>query len=216
MTHVPANPKIYHITHVDNLAAITRAGALWSDAKRLELELDSEVVGILNIKERRLKHLTVMCHPGTNVGEYVPFYFCPRSIMLYVLYKGNLPGLTYRGGQGPIIHLVADLRRTVAWAEANGHRWAFSDRNAAAAYADFFSDLDDLDQVNWDAIEARDFRDASVSEGKQAEFLVHESFPWKLVEKIGVINAPVLQRVEGVLAEAAHKPLAKCEPLWYY
>ncbi|HEV7517961.1 MAG TPA: DarT ssDNA thymidine ADP-ribosyltransferase family protein [Thermoanaerobaculia bacterium] len=42
---VPERPKIFHITHVDNLPAILEAGVLWSDAKRLELGLDCQVVG---------------------------------------------------------------------------------------------------------------------------------------------------------------------------
>jgi hypothetical protein len=213
---VPHNPKLYHITHVENLAGIVRAGVLWSDAKRIELGLDSTLVGMSNIKSRRLKELPVTCHPGTAVGEYVPFYLCPRSIMLYILHMGNHPELSYRGGQRPLVHLVADLRATVAWAEAQGRRWAFSDRNAGAVYARFFNDLADLGQVNWDAVAARDFRDPVVKDGKQAEFLVHESFPWELVEAIGVLDAGMLRQAVAALSAAAHKPLAGIEPLWYY
>jgi hypothetical protein len=29
---IPAEPAIYHITHVDNIAKIVRDGVLWSDA----------------------------------------------------------------------------------------------------------------------------------------------------------------------------------------
>ena len=216
MTDIPANPKIYHITHVDNLASVMHAGCIWSDAKRLEMELNTQVVGMSNIKERRLRHLTVMCHPGTKVGEYVPFYFCPRSVMLYTLYMRNHPELSYRGGQGPIVHLQADLRATVAWAEANGSRWAFSDGNAGAVYAQFFNDLNSLGQINWSAVRANDFRDAAIKEGKQAEFLIYERFPWELVEEVGVLRPDVLGQVRGVLREAEHQPLAKREPLWYY
>ena len=108
-----ARPKIYHLTHVRNLPGIIHAGALWSDAKRIELAIDCEVVGMSSIKERRL-NLPVKCHPRTTVGQYVPFYFCARSIMLYILHMGNHPDLTYHGGQRPIVHLVADLRATVA------------------------------------------------------------------------------------------------------
>ena len=68
------------------------------------------------IKRRRLEELDVKSHPGTKVGQYVPFYFCFRSIMLYLLYQGNHPELTYRGGQRPIIHLEADFNATVEWA----------------------------------------------------------------------------------------------------
>ncbi len=47
----------------------------------------------------RRRRLPVPCHPGTWVGDYVPFYFCPRSVMLYVISRKNHPSLTYRGGQ---------------------------------------------------------------------------------------------------------------------
>ena len=64
--------------------------------------------------------------PGTTVGQYVPFYFCPRSIMLYLLHMGNHPELTYRGGQGPIVHLQATIQPSCEWADAEGLRWAFT------------------------------------------------------------------------------------------
>src|SRR5688572_32706394 len=88
-------------------------------------------IGMSTIKQRRLR-LPVHCHPGDCVGDYVPFYFCPRSIMLFVIHQANHPDLTYRGGQGPIVHLEADLRQVVEWATENGRRWAFSLSNAGA------------------------------------------------------------------------------------
>ena len=65
------------------------------------------------IKQRR-RSLTLNSYPRLRVGECVPFYFCPRSIMLYAIFRANLPELSYRGGQVPIVHLEADLRQTVA------------------------------------------------------------------------------------------------------
>jgi len=88
---IPKKLKIYHITHIRNLNDILNDKMLWSDSKRLELGLDCEIVGMSEIKKRRLEELEVKCHNGTMVGEYVPFYFCPRSIMLYILYMGNHP-----------------------------------------------------------------------------------------------------------------------------
>ena len=199
---VPDSLKVYHITHVKNLPHIVDAGAVWSDTKRIELGLDCQVVGMSEIKQRRLTELKVKCHPETMVGEYVPFYFCPRSIMLYILHMANHPSLTYRGGQGPMIHLQADATAVIEWAEANGIRWSFSDSNAGGYLASFFKSPDDLDQVNWAAVMATDFRDAAVKEGKQAEFLVHESFPWELVERIGVQNAAVLEQVNEILGSS--------------
>ncbi len=216
MASVPADPKIYHITHWKNLAGIIECGGLWSDAKRIENSLRAEIVGITDIKARRLKELEVRCHPGTKVGDYVPFYFCPRSIMLYILYMGNHPSLTYRGGQGPIVHLVADLKETVRWASAEGQTWAFSDRNAGIRYASFFKQLIDLPKVDWSAVANNDFRDPVVKEGKQAEFLVHGFFPWELVEMIGVASRNVESKVGEILVEASHKPTVSFERAWYF
>ena len=78
------------------------------------------------------------------------------------------------------------------------------------------SSLDRLNEVDWSAVNATDFRSAAIKEGKQAEFLVFESFPWSLVEKIGVANQMVLQQVQAVLAEADHKPRACVEQGWYF
>ena len=204
MPRLPERPKIYHITHVYNLPGIVQAGGLWSDAKRLEHEFECSVVGMPDIKARRLHELAVHCHPNTRVGEYVPFYFCPRSIMLYILYMGNHPELTYRGGQGPIVHLMADLRATVAWAGSQRRLWAFSTSNAGAYYTSFYADLDHLDKIDWEAVAARDFRDTLVKDHKQAEFLLYESFPWELVEGIGVMNEEVADRAQAVIRGVGH------------
>ncbi|RLB90756.1 MAG: DUF4433 domain-containing protein [Deltaproteobacteria bacterium] len=216
MTTPPQQPKIYHITHVDNLAEIIRHGNIYSDARRIAAGLDCNIIGMSTIKWRRLEEIEVTCHAGTKVGEYVPFYFCPRSIMLYILYMGNHPELTYRGGQRPIVHLQADFHATVEWANRHNVRWAFSDRNAGAYFADFFNNLDNLDKVNWEAVAATDFRDMQVKEGKQAEFLVYDAFPWTLVEKIGVVNAEIRARVQQILRNAGHRPPIAVEPSWYY
>ena len=215
MPSVPDNPKIFHITHIDNLLGILRDGVLWSDAQRIESGLDCEVVGMGTIKQRRLT-LPVECNPGTFVGEYVPFYFCERSIMLYILHMANHPEWTYRGGQRPIAHLMADLQPTTEWAEAEQRPWAFTDGNASARYSNFYDDLDDLDKINWEAVENRDFRDPVVHEGKQSEFLLHGSFPWHLVEKIGIIDRRREQTVREAINGAEHIPGVSVERSWYY
>jgi hypothetical protein len=168
------------------------------------------------IKKRRLQELEVRCHPGTMVGQYVPFYFCPRSIMLYILHRGNHPDLDYREGQQPIVHLQADLYETVRFAGKNGVRWAFSNTNAGTRYASFFASLESLGEVNWSAVQATDFRSPVIKDGKQAEFLVFESFPWSMVERIGVLSQTTLQQVQETLADVKHHPPAAVVPDWYF
>lgn len=216
MTAVPANPKIYHITHVDNLASIANSAELVSDARRLASGLACSLVGMSTIKTRRLKQIAVPCHPGTTVGEYVPFYFCPRSIMLYILHRGNHPDVSYAGGQQPIVHLQADLNNVIKWANSNHVRWAFSTSNAGSYLTTFHNQSSQLNAIDWAAVAATDFRDAKVKEGKQAEFLVFDRFPWHLVEKIGTLNGIITARVRSIVGDAAHQPIVATEPTWYY
>jgi hypothetical protein len=176
---------------------------------------DGTTIGMGSIKGRRL-NLPVPCHHGTHVGDYVPFYFCSRSIMLFVIYCANHPELAYRGGQQPIVHIEADLHRVVRWAEANRRHWAFSLSNAGAVYTTFRSKMDDLDEINWDAVAARDFRPADVKEGKQAEFLIHQSFPWNLVDQVGVYSQVIGQQVVRAMQGVDHRPLVKITRDWYY
>ncbi len=216
MSSVPAQPKIYHITHVDNLATIVRDSVLLCDATIAARGGPSVMIGMSEIKRRRIEEITVPCHPGTKVGDHVPFYFCPRSVMLYLLYRANHQDLTYRGGQESIVHLEADLHEVVRWADREGLRWAFSLSNAGSYYVEFCHRLDQLEEVNWAAVAETDFRSPDVKEGKQAEFLVHGSFPWELIRRIGVCSAEIKVRAEAALTGATHRPPVEIIRHWYY
>ncbi len=216
MSQPPARPKIYHITHGKNLAAILASNCLWSDSEIILRGGPDTAIGISDIKRRRLSELAVPCHPGTKVGEFVPFYFCPRSVMLYILHKQNHPNLTYRGGQRPILHMEADLHDVVAWAESQGRPWAFTDRNAGSSYFQTSRHLAELSQLDWEHIANDDFRNPVVKEAKQAEFLVYRSFPWTLIRSIGVFDELIAQRVREILAAARHRPDVHVERAWYY
>lgn len=211
---VPAQPKIYHIVHVDRLPSIIASRGLFCDAEMVKHAGLGTTIGMSTIKSRRLNELTLDCHPGLYVGQCVPFYFCPRSIMLYLIYQANHPELTYHGGQGPIVHLEFDLHAAVAWAEANNRRWAFTLSNAGSRFFEDRSDLSRLHEIDWDAVQARSW--ASCKDGKQAEFLVETSFPWELVERIGVCNNTTYHQAAHALSAHAHKPLLEIKTDWYY
>jgi hypothetical protein len=211
----PAQPKIYHIAHVDRLPSIIRDGALWCDRGIVARAGRGTVIGMGSIKQRRLT-LPVHPHPGTCVGDFVPFYFCPRSIMLFVIHCANHSELDYRGGQQPIVYLEADLHRVIAWAAVEGRRWAFSLSNAGATYSKFRASLAELDQINWGAVAATAFRAADIKEGKQAEFLVHDTFPWHLVDRVGAYSRPIAQQAQNAMQGAAHRPVVEIRRDWYY
>ena len=209
---VPANPKIYHIVHHDNLPSIVADGHIWSDAE-MQQRNPSMVIGMGSIKARRLNELRLSSHPDLFVGACTPFYFCSRSIMLYMIHMRNSE-LTYQGGQQPIVHLEADLKTVVNWANQYGVRWAFSLSNAGAYYFEDRCDLSQLDQLNWNAIRTNDWREHK--NGKQAEFLLEQAFPWHLVERIGVYGQAQVEPVNTALAGATHRPTIEIKPDWYY
>lgn len=207
--------KIYHITHVENLASIVADGGLFSDAKMIERGGPSVAVGLGEIKQRRLG-LPVKCHPGDKVGEYVPFFFCPRSIMLYIFHMDNREGLTYHGGQRPIVHLELDVDIVIEAADEAEVPWAFTNANAAAGYAEFGSGVDQFGMIDWEAVPANDFRSSRVNEAKQSEFLVKDLVPWEFVERIGVYSEKYREQAVEALAAAAHRPPVVVQGGWYF
>jgi hypothetical protein len=217
---VPAQPKIYHIVHVDRLESILRDGCLWSDAEVQRRKCAGTTIGMSNIKRRRLEENTLASHPRLRVGDCVPFYFCPRSIMLYMIWRGNHEDMTYHGGQIPIIHLEADLHAVVKWAGASGKRWAFTLSNAGSSYFEDHADLGQLHRINWAAVQTTRWSgngvDHSIKEGKQAEFLVETSFPWNLVARIGVYSDEILKKMEPLLSEKPYQPSLAVHNDWYY
>ncbi len=172
-----------------------------------------------SIKQYRLNN-PLDSHPGLRVGDCVPFYFCSRSVMLFVIHKRNNPELAYQEGQGPIIHLEADLRQAVDWANASGRRWAFTTSNAGSSYFEDCSDLDQLAKINWDAVQAHWWSgpavEPTVQDRKQAEFLVEGSFPWELVSRIGIHPGNIYARIQTALQGASHQPTVETKGDWYY
>jgi hypothetical protein len=215
---VPIRPKIYHIVHADRLASIVANGLL-CDTAMTQLT-PGTTIGMSNIKQRRLTELQLASHPGLFVGQCVPFYFCPRSIMLYLIYRANDPGLDYKGGQGPIVHLECDLHTVVAWAEQNHRRWAFTLSNAGARYFEDRASQAQFGEINWDAVAATHWSGQGISprikEGKQAEFLVESRIPWHLIERIGVLMAEIAQQVGAAMQGAGHRPVVEIRRDWYY
>lgn len=212
--NTPDRPKIYHIVHVDRLQSIIDSGGLLSDAQIIANNITGTTIGMDSIKQRRLTELTLTSHEDLYIGQCVPFYFCPRSIMLYLIYRANDHELSYRGGQGPILHLQADLHASVQWAQQQNYRWAFTLSNAGSYFFEDRCNLAQLNELDWDAINSSQWQ--SCKDGKQAEFLIEQGFPWQLVEAIGVQSINTYRQVMHTLQTTAHRPPVTIKPEWYY
>lgn len=204
--------KLYHITHLRNLRKIIECGCLKSDRLMADSKGGHVTIGSSKIKRRRLEELTVKCHQGTFVGDYVPFYFCPRSPMLYMIERRSSE-VVYDGGQHEVVHLVTSVEAAVE----TGKRYAYSATNAGARYTVFHRDLSKLDEkLDWASIKATFWGDPGVKEKKQAEFLVHETFPWTSIKGIGTFDKKVSDKVVEILSAVAYAPPVAVRRGWYY
>lgn len=197
---------IYHITDLENLQSILTDDGLCSDAAMAQRK--PTVIGYNHIKQRRLTEIRVPCCSNRFVGEFVPFYFCARSPMLYTINRGatGLPP----GCQSTIVHLVSNVGAAIALGEA----WAISDGNAGAFHTDFDADLRALDGLDWPAIRARNWRGRAHE--KQAEFLVADFFPWTCIQQIGCHNSTVARQIKAMIQNYNHPPSVDVQPTWYY
>lgn len=204
----PAQTDAYHITDIANLRGIIQGG-LQSDA--LMRGAGYTHIGYDHIKERRLTSIRVTSVPGLPfVGQFVPFYYCPRSVMLFVVNQGNTGHPV--GCQSTIVHLVF----RVTDLSVLGPPWAISDGNAGAYSALFYSELSALGQLDWAAIRATSWK--GLSHQKQAEFLVMDRVPWESVVYIGCYDqAAVDSALKEIRASgSAHVPCIGVKREWYY
>jgi hypothetical protein len=139
---------LYHITHIDNLAPILQCGGLLSNTVLRARKRNFRDISHGNIQDRRAT-TTVPCGGGGVLHDYVPFYFAPRSPMLYTIHKGNVPN--YQGGQAAVLHFVT----TVENIEAAGLTFTFTDGHAVMVYSDFYTDLEDLEMIDWNVMKLR-------------------------------------------------------------
>lgn len=202
---------IYHITQMSNLQGIIAAGGLVCD--RGAQQVAHVRIGHQHIKDRRM-HRQVPLAPGGTLGDYVPFYFAPRSPMLYAIHNAQVEG--YAGGQSQVMHLVS----TVEAAEEAGLAWVFTDGHAEIQFSAYFDDLSHLNKVDWAVMRARYWNDTNDDPDRkrrrQAEFLVHNFFPWEQVSHIGVYDTQTERSVKRALGNSQHKPTVAVERNWYY
>jgi hypothetical protein len=114
------------------------------------------------------------------------------------------------------VHLECDLNKAIRWANSVGQRWAFTLSNAGSRYFEDRCDTAQLCEIDWTAVKTNDWSNPATQEAKQAEFLVEESFPWELIERIGVHSAAVGHRAASALQLSGHRPPIEVKTSWYY
>lgn len=217
---VPSPVRLFHITAIGNLPAIAAAGALaCKNAGR-------PYVNIAHQGTQGARSAKQVPHPhGATVHDFVPFYFAPRSPMLFTIDRGNVAGCSLK--QRDIVH----VETTVDLAVAGGAPFVIYDRNATLTYATAYTSLTDLDKVSWDLLleppcldgYCKYFHDVHANprytdrrERRMAEFLVHGSLPVSSMLRIGVIDEAAAHQARGVLLTHGVRLPVAVKPDWYF
>jgi len=119
-----------------------------------------------------------------NLGEYVPFYFAGHSPMLYLIMNGY-KGVEQRP-QEDLVYILCDFEVI----RQQNLSFVFTDRNAKLRLAQFYDNPSDFDQLHWDVINSRTWKNdadnLSRRDYKQAEFLVRDHVPVECIHGLVV------------------------------
>jgi hypothetical protein len=136
--------------------------------------------------------------------------------MLCAIHHGRVEG--YSGGQSDVVYLVS----TAQLVAQSGSEFVFTNGHGTMAVTDFFDDLDELVEVDWQVMRLQYWNDTPTDPDRKrrrnAEFLVHGSFPWTLVADVVVMTNAIKTKIEAFFDElaVAHRPDVNVCRGWYY
>jgi len=204
------------MTRIERLPSVVERRLLPDNVCRQQ-QIAGVEIGYDHIKRRRAQR-TVPCGARGTLADYVPFYFAPRSPMLFAITRGLVSAEAARTDQ--IVYLVSS---TQSLREA-GLTVVASNRHAELDYAEM-SDLDgDLDYdgfVDWPLMTARYWNntpdDPDRKERRQAECLVHPRVPWQAIEGVATKTEQARSQVALVLGTVAVQPArVAVRAEWYF
>jgi hypothetical protein len=202
--------RIFRITHRDNVPWILDHGLHAPNGGVLDPNFRN--IGNLDLIDKRA-HRVVGVGPGGTLRDYVPFYFTPFSIMMFNIHTG------YNVRHVPneeIVILVSSLQRVTEL----GIPFVFTDQHAYPLMANYFTDLKDLDKIDWDLLNRRDFKhdpdDPGKKERYQAEALVWKHLPLQALLGICCYTAVVGEWIKTELAQRNLTMQTIVQGSWYF
>jgi len=211
----PQETRILHFTRVEHLPGIAKFGLL-SDKEASRRGLVAVEIGNRQIKARRAIR-QVPVQPGGVVSDYVPFYFAPRSPMMYAIHARNVP--TYQQGCGTLVYLVTTVQRLTAM----GLTPVLTDRNAALQVTEFWSMAKGEPEegfIDWPLMRERywastqEFPDRR--ERRMAECLVRDRLPFAAFSEVVTKTDRVRQQAVSLLGAARVDVPVSVIPSWYF
>ena len=175
---------IYHFTHIDNLPSLLETGFVANGHPDFPKNVQS--IAETGIQARR-SQMQVTCGSRGVVHDYVPFYFGAKSLMLLgVIHKKNIDQCDILYFEFPI-SLLDEEHAVFTDASAN-----------TAVEPNFYSNPEDLDELNWDEIDSQKWSCASdeLRHQRMAEALIHGQVPLTAASACVVWNKRTKAQVE--------------------
>jgi hypothetical protein len=168
----PEKARIFRIVHVDCVPWILEHGMHCRNSPRQDPHYIN--IGSTSLIQKRAVK-TVPIPPGGTLGDYVPFYFTPWSIMMFNIHTGY--GGVTRRKNGDIVIFASSIHRL----RELGVPHVFTDQHAYAATTEFHDRPESLHMIDWALLNSRNFKTEDSDPGKQlryqAEALVHRHVP---------------------------------------
>ena len=206
------NALLFRIVHVKNIPWILQNGGLCCQNAPTQ-DPNYVNIGNLDLISKRAQR-QVPIPPGGILSDYVPFYFTPFSIMLYNIKTGH--GGIRKCENQDIVFLVSSLHRLSELSLP----FIFTSGHAYLQETEYFSDLSNLDCIDWEILRNRDFRRDPEDPGKlgryQAEGLVYQHFPLEALLWVCCYDDSVQKNLMLKIEQLGLKLKVKLKPLWYF
>jgi hypothetical protein len=169
---------------------------------------NTELIGKRSVRE-------VPIPPGGALSDYVPFYFTPKSPMLYNI-KTGYSGVTQRRND-EIVILVSSCQ---AMADC-GVTMLYTDRHAYTKMVKWSANRDDLaDMIDWDILRRHDFARDDAYPGKmdryQAEALAHRHVPSSALMGVGCVGEVQRRDISAIVGAKGVRLHVVVRPEWYF
>ena len=207
----PEKALIWRIIHRDNLPWVLDNGLHCGNGGVRAPHWVS--IGNEELIDKRARH-PVPVPPGGFLNDYVPFYFTPFSPMLRNIHTGW--GGVQRRPNEEIVILVSSLHHVAT----QNLTFLFTDSHAYYQWANFYSDLADLNKIDWPLLQARDFKRDAEDPGKferyQAEALIHRHLPIQDLKGIVCYTDALRQTIERQVHERNLTLPVHARTNWYF
>lgn len=222
--------RVYHLTHISNLAAILQDGRLLAN----EALTKRPTVDISAPATRAARREARVADDGRSVAEHVPFFLSPNaSVWESIRAEAADPRLALdpHGSEAfDFVMLVSTVKKIndgLAARAAGADATADADADADAPFVPSVVAVSNGDAAatltRFGATPATAERMLQTlraeTDGEmllEAELLVPDAFPMELVSLIGVCNDNVRETVRGILKASSFKPKVAVYPPWFH